>query len=327
MQYSHYVISSSVTLMRNVSGYPFPQKLQDNRMRTIESTVFESVNADGKFTLLPSNKNVLDVAVLCDRAKLSNAFLSQDYASVIVNADESEVITVNFKNHVNISTFVMGEDVTKAYAKAEALDNKISSKIKYAYSTKLGYLTSSPTTIGTGMRASVTLFLPGLERMGKIDELVRLMARNSLKLAPEKRGDVKAVSTYVLSSVYTLGVTEDEILQQLTKAVESIGNMEEKARKDYFEARQLSFKDEALRSYGIATNCYLLGFDELQSLIASIRLGACLNVLAISDVKVLDTIAKNYSNNALLSERKGLIKQADIDAYRAIKVKDAIRTL
>ena len=56
----------------------------------------------------------------------------------------------------------------------------LSDKIEFAYDTRYGYLTSCPTNVGTGMRASVMLFLPALTMTRKITAVIHAVSRERI---------------------------------------------------------------------------------------------------------------------------------------------------
>ena len=62
----------------------------------------------------------------------------------------------------------LGNAARKGFELCNFLDDTISEKIDIAYNDKIGYLTSCPTNVGTGIRVSLMLHLPALVMTGYI---------------------------------------------------------------------------------------------------------------------------------------------------------------
>ena len=100
-----------------------------------------------------------------------------------------------------------------------------------AYDPELGFLTACPTNLGTGMRASVMLFLPALRLAGEIErEMTRFIREYGLTVrgvygeGSKSQGDM-----YQLSNTRTLGVTEEDIIRSVERAALEICAEERKA--------------------------------------------------------------------------------------------------
>ncbi len=323
MENKDFVISTSARLDRNVKGFPFPNMLTDKRASIIESNVFEAVNAGGEFDLYPISKtDESDVYALKEKGLITQALLSSANSSAIIKRDESASIMINERDHVVITAFKSGLDAEGAYAAADALDDEISAKVAYAYSDKLGYLTSSPADVGTGLKVSVTLFLPGLALTNSVDKCAAALSRVGVSLKAVADGDSNGFK-YILSSVRTLGVSEKEICDKVSRAVESVKGYEEKARASLREGDEAGLKDKILRCYGIATNCYKATEKEVYTFFAYIKLGAYYGFLSVKDDV---NKAENKLLNYALGKDKAFSGSTDRDIYRAEKLKEFLKT-
>ncbi len=68
--------------------------------------------------------------------------------------------------------FNSGLQLKEALELANVLDDWIEEEIDYAYDEERGYLTSCPTNVGTGLRASVMMHLPGLVLTQQINQII-----------------------------------------------------------------------------------------------------------------------------------------------------------
>jgi len=161
------VISSRVRLARNLNGTVFPgwaSKEVRNRVWSEVLIAFEGVPESKKFLRWRMDELVaLDRELLFERHLISRELAERQTGSgVFVNEDECRVVMVNEEDHIRLQSLQPGLNLQKAWEVADELDNALEQHLSYAFSSKLGYLTACPSNIGTGMRASVMLHLPGL---------------------------------------------------------------------------------------------------------------------------------------------------------------------
>ncbi len=103
-----------------------------------------------------------------------------------------------------------------------------------------GYLTSCPTNVGTGLRASVMLHLPCITMTGNVNGVIEglrkigLTARGLYGEGSETLGNLYQVSNQV-----TLGETEEDIIDKLNKVIYQIVNRERSTREYLMEKKGL----------------------------------------------------------------------------------------
>ena len=328
MNTSDIVIKTKVTLSRNVKGYPFPSKMDDKRASVIASSVFDAIN-DGNYDLYNLNQiGEGEINCLIEKGLITPTLARKNNASAIIKKNETTSVMINGEDHVEICVFDGVCDLDSTYDECDKLDDKIEAKLKYAYSEKLGYLTSSPTNAGTGLHVSVLLFLPGLILTENIKECRDVMSRINVALKPVKIKNVEYKYVYELSSVHTMGVSEKEIVEKIKSALSSVTAYEKKARDRLLKTNEVALKDKIMRSYGTVTNCYRLGIEEMLEALAFVRLGAYYNMLAVSDVSVIDKLCLSMQDNTLAKSRKARFESAiDRDVYRAQKVVETVKSL
>ena len=79
---------------------------------------------------------------------------------LILNDSEDISIIINGDDHIRLQTMSSGIKLYDLLDKANKIDDYIEEHFNYAFNDKYGYLTTYPTNIGTGMRASILLHLP-----------------------------------------------------------------------------------------------------------------------------------------------------------------------
>lgn len=329
MENNDVVISTQVSLVRNAKGYPFSIKLNDKRALSITSAVYDAVNAKGNFKLynlseISENKTQM----FLEKRLISTRCATSNNGGLVLSDDESVAVQLFGTEHIKIQANADGYDIKTAIDKANYIDDLISAKIKYAYSDKLGYLTSSLESVGTGMRVNVRLFLPGLYLTDSIQSVISALSRINVALSAVSKTDNSDGYVYVLSSVHTLGITETEIEQKIKTAVENVLAYEERAREKLIKENEIALKDKIMRSYGIATNCYKMSESEMFSLLSLVKLGAYYKILPISAVNVIDKLTSTLTSSTIVANRKdGFRSNEEKDIFRATKVKETLKTL
>ena len=181
--YTDVVISTRVRLARNAEGIPFPRKLNDERAFSIIMKAGETTAKSlfgFKFYQMGHLEDI-DRQAIFERHLISRD-LTQNLktGAVIISDSEDMSIMINEEDHYRIQAISKGFDIKDAYQRAVDFDNALAGNIKLAFTDKLGYLTSCPTNVGTGLRASVMVFLPALTMSGKINPLIDSIQQLSL---------------------------------------------------------------------------------------------------------------------------------------------------
>ena len=161
-------ISSRIRLARNIQGVPFPIASTPGQLEQIQAAaepVLKKSAVIGKEYLdfHMSDYSDIERQILLERRLVSSEFIKkEDYTSLFVKKDESCAIMINEEDHLRIQALGSGLQLFKVWEQINRLDSELGKSLPYAYDSQLGYLTSCPTNVGTGMRASVMLHLPGL---------------------------------------------------------------------------------------------------------------------------------------------------------------------
>ena len=227
------VTSTRIRLARNLSAYPFPDKLDKKLASEIVYLVGEELGKIDEFEKCDMGRfDKTQATLLQEQHLISPALIRRKgLASAFISSDKSISIMVNEEDHLRQQYIYKGFDLYKAYERISGIDDALGSSLDFAYDEKLGYLTACPSNLGTGMRASVMMFLPALTESGKIGALVN----EAQKLGLTVRGlygegsDAEGYM-YQISNEVTLGICEEEILSKVDKVVLEVVNLEARAR-------------------------------------------------------------------------------------------------
>jgi protein arginine kinase len=288
---SEIVISSRIRLARNVSGYPFLTRCSRHQRQTLEHRVRDTILGA---QLAPQVLYVdLEQAPQTDRDLLVERHLiSKQHASsegargVAVGEAETLSIMVNEEDHLRIQVLRSGLQLEEAWDQINAADDKLESKLDFAFSPRFGYLTACPTNVGTGIRVSVMLHLPALKLTSEIEKVfraakdMRLAVRGLYGEGTEATGDF-----YQISNQTTLGKSEEEIISDFKHLViPKIIDYEHHARKMLMNERTVALDDKVHRALGLLRSARLLTSEEVLSALSHLRMG--INLGRVKDIDI-----------------------------------------
>lgn len=253
------VISSRIRLARNWEAYRFPAMLDvkesEEMVRRLEFGLKDLSAAEGKayeFSML-SDLEELDRAALRERRILNRAAVEKkEPAGILLSEDEATSILLNGDDHIRLLLLSSGLHLEELWERADELDDYMNERFSYAFDERYGYLTSYPTNVGTGLRASVVVHLPMLSQGKKFPALIADMSRFGTAVrGVYGEGEENFGSLYEISNQKTLGQSEKEIIDVVTKAAVQLTNQEMAVRKMSLQRRRLEREDEVYKSYGV----------------------------------------------------------------------------
>ena len=211
-----------------------------------------------------------------------------------------------------------GLRLAETYDKITKIDDAIANNLNVAYDEKLGYLTACPTNLGTGMRASVMMFLPALTESGKINALISEVASLGLTVRGlYGEGSQAEGYIYQISNEITLGVSEQEILTEVEQTVLQICEAERAEMDRLYVKNELKTMDRARKSFGVLTNAVMLTYGEFLSHIAWVKLGAMLGMIDINDVYAIDDLIINVRPANVCEQYGKRLSSLNRDLFRA----------
>lgn len=323
------VISTRIRLARNLKGIPFPRKMSAGHADMVASRVGRALN-NGYETYRVKDLGETEAGAFVERHLISKELLSDcPYGRVVLGDDEKISVMLNEEDHIREQVILSGFWLDDAYRIADALDDRISETADFAFSRKYGYLTACPTNLGTGMRASVMMFLPALTITGELKRNVSTLARMNVTLRGVYGEGSDALGyVYQISNKRTLGVTEQEILSFVRSAAESIAAAEKDARDRLMANRGDALIDEIARAFGIASCAYMLGDKQAIDALSMIKLGAYYGVADVKSVVKLDKLMISVAPFNLVSAAdRPLNTEKSREIYRAETVRNAIKSI
>ncbi len=294
------VISTRIRLARNFAAYPFPKKMDEAQAEDIVVLVREGLKAQDEFVEYDMAKLTLEEATrLQEQYLISPALTKSKGGAVFVDADEATAIMVNEEDHLREQYICKGFQLSSAYERISSIDEGLSTLYDFAFEEKLGFLTACPSNLGTGMRASVMLFLPALATSGGLKKLLPDIQAEGMTLRGAfGEGTSGEGYLYQVSNERTLGLSEKDILAQVSRTTMNLCDAELKAREKLLKTDGAELKDKCLRAFGVLTNCGILSEEEFLAKMTDVRLGVALGFLESLDSKGFDDFLNDMRPSA-----------------------------
>jgi protein arginine kinase len=213
--------------------------------------------------------------VLKERHLISHELAEKSKGSaLIVSGDERMAIMINEEDHLRMQFIDAGMDVVSGWSNLDALDSRVERFVEYAFDKRIGYLTACPSNVGTGLRASVMMHLAGLKLVNEIDAVIKglarigLMVRGILGEGSEARGNM-----FQICSQTTMGETEEQIIERVSKIAGEVAGHELNARARLMEKSSRFVMDQIVRALALLQNARLMTSGEALDLLSGLRFG------------------------------------------------------
>jgi protein arginine kinase len=290
------VISSRVRLARNLVKYPFPHRSNNDDYIKLSTEVKNAINNISgeillKYTDLEGySENDLDFLV--EKHIISPEMAQKTGArGIVTNQDESLCVMVNEEDHLRIQSLLPGLQFEVAYKMCYDFENRLNKYIPFAYDETFGYLTSCPTNVGTGLRASAMMFLPMLVTTGMMNKILEACSKFGVAVRGVY-GEHSEASGFIfqISNQVTLGQREEEIIENISHIISQITEQERALRKEIYLRSKVPFEDRVFRAYGILANARSISCNEAMELFASVRLGIDAELLSYIDIRDMNKL-------------------------------------
>lgn len=330
ISYDSVVVTTRIRLARNFADYPFPNRLKNVvQAREIVRLIAAELKHTDTFDQYDMNNIPPERAAFLKERNLVSRDLIENrrISAAFISRDESISVMVNEEDHVREQYFLREYNLEKVYERISGIDDIISESIPFAYDKELGYLTACPTNLGTGLRASVMLFLPALSRKDLMREIMPSLYELGLTVRGSYgEGSGAEGELFQISNELTLGLSEEEILRSVKDAVEKIVEFELREREQMLLDDERGLRDKVLRSYGILTNCATMEEGEFMQRMADVKLGVATKILHgnMSDLDNLVVAMRPANINRLNGAPLG---EGDRNAYRAEYAGKALRSM
>lgn len=331
------VLSTRVRIARNLQGHAFGPRARVNDreavLRQIRLTIDKSPTLKGATVAELPKLDGRTRRILLERRLASRELLGDPKTgparatAVVLAAREPVSIMVNEEDHLRLQGLASGLQLKEVWHLVDRLDEELGGELSYAYHHEFGFLTSCPTNVGTGVRASVLMHLPGLVLTKEINKVLQGLSQVGLTFRGLYGEGSEVIGNFFqVSNQTTLGRTEEDLVDHLERTVRQVIEFESHARQVLLRDAAQVTEDKIWRALGLLTYARSLSFEELMNLLSGVRLGASLKLLPNLRVYTLNKLMI-FTQAAHLEQAAGRdLPPAESDAHRATYVRRILAT-
>jgi protein arginine kinase len=327
------VMSSRVRLARNMREFPFPGWAKKaERMLVYENVrpVVESLpELKGCFSEAMDKLSALDKQILVERHLISREHAAKGVGSgLVLNRDETLCVMINEEDHLRMQALRPGLQLRQAWAAIDAMDSQLEKRLNYAFHSELGYLTACPTNLGTAIRVSAMLHLPGLVLAEQMNAIISSV--NKLGLAVRGlygEGTEALGNVFQVSNQMTLGETESAIVERLEKVLAQIIEYEDNSRASLLEKKPKMVFNQIGRAYGVLANSHIIASKEAMNMLSFVRLGVDLGMFPGAERHLTDELFIQTQPAHLQRLHSEKLAAEERDLLRADMIRERLKTI
>ncbi|MEH7386335.1 protein arginine kinase [Bacillus sp. JJ1521] len=330
---SDIVLSSRIRLARNLKNVPFSTVYSNEEAEQIvdvfqKGFAGEHFPSIGEFELLKMMElQPVEKRVLVEKHLISPHLAENStFGACLLSENEEISIMINEEDHIRIQCLFPGLQLSQALKVANNLDDWIEEHVDYAFDETRGYLTSCPTNVGTGLRASVMMHLPALiltHQMGRIIPAINqlgLVVRGIYGEGSEALGNIFQISNQI-----TLGKTEEDIVEDLKSVVAQLIAQERSAREALVKTSNIQLEDRVFRSYGVLANSRIIESKEAAKCLSDVRLGIDLGYIKDISRTILNELMVLTQPGFLQVYAGGALRPNERDVRRASIIRERLK--
>jgi len=319
------VISSRIRIARNLTDIPFPHRASLAQKEEIIRRFLEAKDNVERFKesvfFRIDELSHVDKQFLIERHLISPDLAQNSKgAALLVTCDELISVMVNEEDHFRIQILSAGAQLKNLWYQLNSIDDKLSEKLNFAFSKEWGYLTACPTNVGTGLRGSVMLHLPGLVLLKRINKVLHAISKLSFNTRGLFGEGTQAIGNlFQISNQISLGQSESDILDNIEGVIKQVTEQELSAREHLLKTQRMFIEDKVWRAYGILKNSRIINSQEALELFSMLRLGLDLGIIkkvSYADLNELFLIIQpahlQKKEGRILSAQERDIKRAEL---------------
>lgn len=324
-------VSSRIRLSRNLAAMPFPAASEkegaERVIREVSIACGSSKSMKESLFFEMSKLDELERLFLLERRLASNELIKSPIPSALVTANDGRSsVMINEEDHLRIQSIEPGFNLEQCWKNVNLLDDELASQIEFAWSEELGYLTECPTNVGTGMRASVMLHLPGLVMTDQIDATVNGIRKLSMAVRGiYGEGSDNSGRLFQVSNQITLGESEEAIIEQLSAVIRQLIEYERRARRALLERDRFALLDHVGRAYGLLQNSYKLSVSEAVEALSALRLGVDLGLFKNLQINTINELFLELNPGHLQMRSSLALPEAEQAVLRAKLFRSKLR--
>jgi protein arginine kinase len=326
-------VSSRVRLARNFRGALFPGRIQDPQARELlaraREVFFSAPEVDKKDYVYVDVRELdaVDRTLMVEKHLASPDLMAGGRpAAVIMSKDEAVSVMLNEEDHLRVQCVLPSADIGAAYRACARVERVFDRGMEVAFDQEFGYLTSCPTNLGTGMRASFMLHLPALALSGAIKGILDACGKIGVAVRGIYGENSEAAGClFQFSNQGSLGMSEEDILRSIQGVRGQIAAHERRLRAELAEKGRHKFEDRVFRALGTMENARVLTSEEFMRVWSDARMGADMGIIKEVGVPALDRMVTLIQPAYIQKMYGRLLNSEERDVYRALLVREMAR--
>ena len=276
-----------------------------------------------------STLDAIEKQVLVERHLISRELAARGEGSaVIIDRKQTLSLLVNEEDHLRMQAIRTGLNLRGAYEALAGVDDVLAGEFEFAFDPSLGYLTTCPTNLGTGLRASVMLHLPGLVLSDQIGQVLQAVTKIGLAVRGLfGEGTESLGNLFQISNQSTLGESEETIIRKLERVISQVATHESNARTKLFEDDPDMVRDKIGRAYGLLRHAWVIDSKEALNHLSLLRLGGHLGLIEADSVRRCDSLLTEIQPAHLQFHAGRKLSPEERDSIRAEIVRSRLQSL
>jgi len=324
------ILATRLRLARNLHGRTFPHLASEEEREVLLRTIWDACEEVDSLTGAPriamSDLTWEDRRFLTERHLVEPAMTeAEGPRGITLNREENLSVLVNEEDHVRVQYVTPGLAPDETWTVIDEVDDTLGRELNWAWRDSIGYLTASPTNLGTGLRMNLLLHLPALVLTNDVENVLRRAVSYGMRVRGVL-GEGASVfgNLFRLSNDPTLGRSEEDILRSVSGTAHQLVRYELDARETLRREAPVQLEDKIHRALGLLRSARILSERECLNLLSAVRLGVNMDVLSGVEMHRLDTLTI-LAQSSHLDRREGrVLDPNERDILRAGMVRESL---
>ena len=233
------IVSTRVRVARNLEGYAYAARLTKAERMEVESKIAEGTKGftgdlAGEYNTLGNYSDQKQAEMVENHILFHNrdeyiekAGMYGDWPTgrgVFYNKEGNFMIWVNEEDHMRVISLQKGNDMLACYGRLVRAVNQLNKLMPLAYHKKWGMMSSCPTNLGTGLRASVHIKIPKVSALKCFESLCKDMRIDIRGIHGEH--SESSDGTFDISNKRRFGMSEIDCLGEMARGVKNLIRIE-----------------------------------------------------------------------------------------------------
>ncbi|MCB1107200.1 MAG: hypothetical protein KDK76_03800 [Chlamydiia bacterium] len=295
-------MASSFFLQRNLSSSPFPQKMKESESMHVLTSLKQPL-MDSPSLTAPSFFEFKGLKTAEKEFILEHFLATADSqnpeckSGVIIDETGTFLAMINGEDHLILHSIETHSGWKEGWNKLSQIEEELSKHFSFAYSHKFGYLTSQLSNSGTALTVQAFLHLPCLIQLDQIDDVLMTELDDEVQASGLTGTDDFIGDIVIIQNRFTLGLTEDHILEEIHKTATQLSSSEKRLRSHLIETPDALIVDKVSRAIGLLKHSYQIETKEALNALSFIKLGI--------DLKWIDGLTDQAINRIFFEVRRG----------------------